>query len=276
MSIDSIGKALLLSILPPGAAWKIKSDDDWDHLLDALGENKDDLINKAKNLAFIRNPLKTLFLNELEDEYGIISDPTISEDIRRARLKSIQASRITGGTADDMQDALRTALFDVYVYPNDPAIDPDIFLDKYFQMTCNQRNLQGELDAYCGSELAYCGKTGAWIIVNGDLFYNQPIYLSVLNAHDEIGLTAYCGNPDFVCGAFDNTEIRKLNYFNPGDPNYWHLFFFVGGLATFDIEGKITSIQQVLIPIERKAEFLELIIRHKPLSTWGIFIGQFT
>jgi hypothetical protein len=242
----SLLKQILLSLLPEGSAWTVKQNADLDKLLDGIATDKDNIKNILGQLANIRNPDLTPYniatppfekinfdlLEDLEDDYGLSQNKDLPEETRRASIKSSKISRITGGTAEDMQAALRTADYDVYVYPNDPAVDPRIFFDRFFSITC------GNVDANCDDEKAFCARRGGWLIINDYTVLDQPKY-------------------------------------DIDDPNYWSLMFFVGGPATYGPLEELVDIQRVNIPLERKAEFFEIILQHKPIYTWGVFIGQF-
>jgi hypothetical protein len=100
---------------------------------------------------------------------------------------------------------------------------------------------------------------------------------------------ATCGNPDSTCGSFDDeTDRAELVIYEltgldpcmtnglliikdvddprsrlqPCDPDYWNMIWYITGP-----DGLFSPIQ---LPIERKTEFVEAVLRIKPTHTWVI------
>lgn len=215
--MSDITKDMLLSLLPPGSAWTPEEAADFDLLLDGMADNYEDVRVFLSQLADLRNPLKTPILSDLEREYGIPTDLTLSEDIRRQRLAAIVYAGQSRGTIDDLQDALDASGFNIQVYENDPAVDPAIFLDQAFQMVAGGGN------AYAGRADAFAGRVGGELLVNGDLFQSKKLFTSVAG-------TMYAGTA--TAGEYEDLEVTKIEYPIPTDPNDWPLVFFVGGPAT--------------------------------------------
>ena len=62
----------------------------------------------------------------------------------------------------------------------------------------------------------------------------------------------------------------------PDDSDFWDFIFFVGGDATRDpVTHELTSIATVTLPIERRTEFEKLILKIKPVNTWGGIVIEY-
>jgi hypothetical protein len=129
---------VLDAIWPKGAFWEPASDDDYDKLLDGIAENTQYVKDDLSDLSSLRDPLKTPILDDLEEEYGIVSQFQATEDERRQTLKGFMFNRNISGAYDQLQDKLQEAGYDVIVIPNSPPIDPRIYYDPVV-------NVQGEL-----------------------------------------------------------------------------------------------------------------------------------
>ncbi|MCK5127588.1 MAG: hypothetical protein KAR42_15130 [candidate division Zixibacteria bacterium] len=240
---------------------------DLDKLLDGISDNQIPIQEFLAQLAYTRIPGKTPILDDADKEWGLIPNPDLSEDERRARLLSAKTSNKNEGTDTFIQEKLRLAGFDVYVHRNNPPINPALFLSDDFLVVCG-----GSEDATCGEADAVCGSGGAGgdLIVNGDLYVNSLDYLVMCG-----GEGAICGVADAVCGATSGDINRQLvTYTLPTDSGYWPLVFFVGGLATRDpITDELTSIEFAEIPVSRRDEIVSLIVKYKPAHSWcGILI----
>jgi hypothetical protein len=211
---------MLDDILPPGEIWTPEDAADFDLLLDGIADNLELVRAVLDDLSDVRNPNKTVILSDLEREYGIPSNELISEATRRARLAELVYGSDSDGTEDDLQTALRNVGFDVYVYQNDPAVDPDIFLNEQFAMVAGGDN------AYAGRDDAFAGQSGGELLVNGDTFTTKKIFTSGAGS----GFYAGTGHG---AGEYDELLIEKVEYETPSDPDDWPMVFFVGGIATY-------------------------------------------
>jgi hypothetical protein len=215
-------------LLPPGPIWEPEEDADFDLLLDGIADNYEVLRLFLADLADIRNPNKTSILDDLEREYGIPTNTLLSEAVRRQRLAELAFGTSGNGTEDDLQTALRNVGFDVYVYQNDPAVDPAIFLDQQFQMVAAGGN------AYAGRSDAFAARTGGELLVNGEIFLTSRIFTSGAGS----GFYAGTGHG---AGEYTDLLVEKQEYPTPTDPNDWPLVFFVGGAATLGFVELITN-----------------------------------
>jgi hypothetical protein len=267
----SLSRSILNSLLPQGQFWTPAAGDDYDLLLEGIAENSEVNYQVLKQLAYIRNPDLTPVLSDLELEYGIIPAVNATEAQRRQRLKAFIYRRATSGAADLLQSKLREAGFDdVYVHPNDPAVDPNIFLAQAFNMYCGDI-LPGGNDAQCGEPEAICAQVGGELLVNGDLYKCTPKYINqCFGFVPGSEYNVQCGD-GVVAGDFDGyqTQLTDIRYTVPTDAGYWSSIFFVGGPATRDVNGYLTEIKFYTLPQERRLEFRRTILRFKPMSAWG-------
>jgi hypothetical protein len=269
----SILRKTLDALLPPGPIWKIKVGGDLDSKLEALGESLDTPSDFLGDLAFISDPDKTPIFEDLEREYGIKPNENVSDADRLARLKRIVYQGEKIDSPDDLQDALNDAGFtDLQVHLNDPAVDPDLFLNQNFTMVAGGDNAYaGFIPSGGGDSTAIAGLSGGEWVVNGEIFFQSPAVTMQAS-----GDNAFAGNANAVAGAFDTVNTTALEYETP-PADYWPLTFFVGGAATRDgVTGELTSIEQGLVPNERKDDLITTILQIKPLMGWCGLIVQFT
>lgn len=216
--MSDLTRALINDTVPPGPAWEAEEDKDFDLLREGRADNYEIVQDFLAILSDLRNPNKTTILSDLEREYGIPTNTLVSEATRRARLAELAFNRSSDGSEDDLQAALRNVGFDVFVYQNDPAVDPVIFLEQQFQMVAGGDN------AFAGRDDAFAGKTGGELLVNGDIFTTTREFTSVAG-------TMFAGDGSSA-GEYDRLLIEKVEYNIPTDPALWPFVFFVGGAAT--------------------------------------------
>lgn len=259
----NISRGTFDSLLPPGAAWSVEQDGDFDKFLDGISENSEVVREFLASLAFIRDCQNTPILSDLEKEYGLQPNGRLSLQERIDRLCAAKTSR-SGFGADYMQDKLQQAGFDVQVHINNPPVDPDLFLFEAFNAYF------GFETSVFGNENAIFGGVGGELIVNGD-FYIETIVQSV-QFNNEFGVF---GNERAIFGFEGGVERELVEYSVPSDPGYWGLFFFVGGDATRDGSGALTNIEAAQIATSRRDEIRRLIIQYKPSHSWAGLIVNF-
>jgi hypothetical protein len=99
----------------------------FDLTLDCIGQTQETSVYSfLKNLAYIRDPWLTPYLSDLEKEYGVVTDLTITENERRAQLAAIVFAPRGSGSWDDLEDILNTAGFAVEIRTNDPEVNPGL------------------------------------------------------------------------------------------------------------------------------------------------------
>jgi len=265
MSTPDISRAMINALLPDGGIWNPEKDGDFDRFLNGLSLCVEDVIFRLEKLNTIRDPhnIPNILLSDLEREYGIVTKTNISVETRRMQLAAKIYERGGTGSPDDLENALRDAGFDVYVHPNDPAVDPAIFLNQNFQVTIGD-----PLNAYIGDPGAYFGRVGGYLLVNGPIVTRRIGYLSIGDP-----INAYIGDPAASIGYFLGTAAEEKEYNIPTDPDTWPFIFFVGGPAARGGLGQLVIIQRAEIPAERKSEFEAIILQYKPIFTWaGIIV----
>lgn len=256
-------KDILSSLLPDGSLWQLAEGGGLDLFLEGMGNNEERIREFLADLAHIRNPDKTPILSDLEREYGIKTNNNITEANRRAQLAGIMYARRANGSRDFLQDQLRRASFNVYVYDNAPAVDPDGLITGLAQIYC------GEPLAQCGEPLAQCASFDGEYIVNGDIFITNPNY--IVQCGEPL---AQCGEPTALAGNYSGITLDPIEYEIPDGTGteverWWNMIFFVGGEVTRGGNGEITSIEFVDIPIQNRKIFKQLILKYKPLHSWA-------
>lgn len=260
----SLSRKILDALLPPGSVWSPQDGAGLDQLLDGIADGSEVTRDFLADLARLRNPELTPILDDLEKEYGVIPDITLTDAVRRARLLAMKTAVSGDGTADFMQTQLRAAGFDVYVHVNNPPVDPRIFLFDAPATICGNEN------AICGNENAICGGTRGDLVVNGRIYTHQFFTGTIAG-----GLLAICGYENAICRGEASFAQVPIEYEVSPDPGYWPLFFFVGGPATRDSSGAIVEIETASVPINRKDELIRSVVKYKPLHSWGGLIIQY-
>jgi hypothetical protein len=252
------------ALLPPGAIWIVEHDAGFDRLIAALASNAVDIKDYLAKLSTIRSPRYTEFLTELEQEFGIIPNFNLSEELRRENLGIAKTQRGSLKNADYLEQILRGVGFDVYVHINNPPVNPNQFLFEAFNIYSGGEN------AYSGNENAVSGGVGGELVVNGDLVIETSVFSCLSGGDFSVsgGKRALAGKKDFI-------KSDPVVYDIPSDPGYWGLFFFVGGPATRNPSGEITAIATAEIPVFRRSEFRRLILQLKPLHTWAGVIVKY-
>lgn len=239
-----------------------------DAVFDAEGEIVTYIRTNIKSLAYMRDPLQTPCLSDLELDLGITPADNLSEDERRELLRPIRYPRKTTGNDDDLQELLDKA-FGVgvlFVYnnsPDGPAIDPAMILDEAFQMQA-----QNGTNYYAGNTEAYAGRIGGYLLVNGDIFIRRRAAYGAGNL--------WAGNDIAKAGYFTELARDPIVYPIPTDPTTWPLIFFVGGPATFNPDGSIDEINRAQIPAAQRNRLNDIILKFKGLYTWCGVVVEFT
>jgi len=262
--LTSFSRDVFNALLPEGYIWEIAPDEDLDNLFEGLSDNSEELALFLAALGFLRSPEYTPILSDLEKEYGVQYNASLTEQERRERLLAVKTAR-SGFGADFMQEKLREAGFDLFVHINNPPVDPGLFLFEAYNIFCND-----QVYAFCGNENAVSGGLDGELVVNQD-FFKETLPYEVLCNSDQ----AFSGNEDALCGQIDNDGVIRVpvEYTIPADPGYWPLFFFVGGVATRDtVTGEILTIEPASITVSRREELRRLIIQYKPSHSWGVLI----
>jgi hypothetical protein len=250
MSAKDIIKASLLAHLPEGAMRQLVEDGDEDKLYDAIAEVLEEGYTVVNNLGYLRDPDNVADLEALEREYGFISDPNLTEEERRKRIKALKYAKAGSGTAETMQNALHLAGFtNLVVVEGRQTLDPDNVV-------------------YSGAEYVVNGFE--YFLISGyDIGCNETVTTPV-NDYD------YGCNETVPGGALPNIynfgclplgAVRQSVLWDP--TTHWHLVFYVAEEITVDGTGLITSITPATIDRYYRKFIREIILRLKPLHTWG-------
>jgi hypothetical protein len=152
--------------------------------------------------------------------------PPVPGDYWRERLAAAMFDKSRLPTHESLQAKLRSAGFTgVYVYPNSPAVDPALFLQIAYNMTCDELLPSGN-DAQCGEVEAQCAIFGGELLVNGEIYEQGPNYTQLCGE-----VLVQCDEAEALAGNFDSIYLDPIEYDIPVDPGYWPLIFFVGGVA---------------------------------------------
>ncbi len=254
---NNLLKKLIKGVMPKGSIWTVKIGGFFDALLDALADSLETVKLKLAELADIRNAKRTTVLDELERDYGISFNPSLTESERRAALDSRINSIENTGSRGELELALQSAGFPVFVYSNSPAVDPNVLNTDYLMVAGNN-------NAFAGVSTAIAGSFQADIVVNGDVIINSPVYSMIAG-----GGNHFAGNKGAFAGITGLFE-RFYEYFLPSNPENWPFVFFIGGTANFAIDGSIVNIDRVNISDDRRLELREIVLKYKPTFSWGV------
>jgi len=258
----SLSRAILNSLLPEGSFWTPAADSDYDKLLNGIADNSQAMYEVLKQLAILRDPYKTPILDDMEKEYGVTPHVMDTETLRRERLSALMFRKAQIPTVETLQEKLRESGFaDVYVYENSAPLDPADLLRAGFNMTCGD-------GLECGEPQAFCSQFGGEIIVNGDLYVMLPDYVNLC------GEAGVCCDATIQAGDFQTfgENLIEVTYQIPTDPGFWRNFFIVSGEVLTDAFGVPTTYKFISIPRSRRLEFRRLILKLKPLHSWGILM----
>jgi len=219
MSEPRTMSAVVRALMPKGSAWFPANDGDLDKLIESLGTDAEDVRAHLEALANVRDPLSTTDLEDLEIELGVVPDEGATEAERRAILAVVKSESPKTGSVGNLQAALRAAGFDVYVYANNPLVDPNDILMSSYLARC------GYSESRCGNEGARCGRGGGFLVVNGEEVCTQtPLYTTRCGYSE-----SRCGNAGANCGAFSANIRTPYAYVVPEDWRRWPFVFFIGG-----------------------------------------------
>ena len=259
---NSLLRKLINGLIPKGSIWTVKIGGFFDALLEALADSLNTVKIKLAELADIRNAKKTTVLDELERDYGIAFNPNLTESDRRAALDSRINSIENTGSRGELERALKRAGFPLFVYSNSPAVNPN-------NLNTNYLMVAGNNNAFAGVSTAIAGAFKADIVVNGDIIIESLKHSMIAG-----GGNNFAGNKGAFAGITGIFE-RFYEYFLPNNPENWPFVFFIGGTASFAMDGSITSIERVNISDNRRLELREIILKYKPTFTWGVLFVDY-
>lgn len=262
---------LIKKLLPKSKFWKLLDTKYLSSFFKALTSLPDDFRKYLDSVFLDLFPSSTRSLEMWEEQYAIIN-PDSDEEIRRNTI-AMKWKDKGGQSAYYIQKILQENGFNVFVYENNPIVDPNSFLDrddkqnqaivngittskeevKDLMIVCS--DIERDYVVYCnndknfscGDEKAICGDYGSY-------------------AESEW----YCGANRAVCGYYEGYIIYEIEEEIPTDSAYFPFLFFVGGEVERDNFGRITSMQAASIQAERLDYFKNLILSLKPAHSRAI------
>lgn len=159
--VDSVMRAVIRALQPEGSLWIPEDGAGLDLFFDGLATNEEEIRTFLAALAYIRSPELTTILSDLEKEFGLLPDSTLTEAETRARLLAAKVSNKGDGTADFMEERLQASGFNVQVHVNNPPVDPADFIEK------TPTEMFGRTTTMFGRGTAMFGETEATLIING-------------------------------------------------------------------------------------------------------------
>jgi hypothetical protein len=250
MSVKDLLKDSILAILPEGAIRQLVQDGDEDKLYGAIAEAVEEGHTVLDNMGYIRDPYRADNLEALEREYGFISDPNLTEEERRARIAALKYAKPGSGTAETMQAALHIAGFtNLVVVEGRQTLDPASVTYPYSEYVINGfETLTVE-----GYDIG-CNETVA-----------SPVYDYDYGCHEVVPGGALPNIYNFGCQPLGTV----FPLFNWVATDNWHFVFYVAQEITVDGTGLITGIVPATIDRYYRKYIREIILRLKPLHTWG-------
>lgn len=223
---------LLEALYPESVFGGIDETGDLHKLLQGLADGYQDLQDDIDLLAHIRDPRRSGLLAELEREYGIITDTTLTEAVRRQMLASVVYARPTTASWEHLQNALINAGFtNLLVTPNDPMVNP--------------------------------ATPGGTLLVNGPIYTSQvPAYYMAANSD-----IAFAGGNRAYAGYYLRDDRTEKTYTIPSSPYWcWSFLFWVGGIASGWPGTPAVALANV--DSQRRTQLENLILKYKPCHTW--------
>lgn len=223
---------VLESLLPPG--WNATGD--LDKLLKGIGLYLQDSYELIDSLAYIRDPRGTTLLEDLEKEYGLIKNTSLSEVQRRQNIASIKYAKPDTASWEHLQNKLIAAGFtDAVVIPNDPLIDPNLITN-------------GEL------------------LVNGTIYSSQVANIMMCAGQSQIAFAGHFRAVSNYWLIMNNTEKS----YDVGDSSiFWPFVFFVGSAKTGSWPSS-PSVTDLDVDANLREYFKTLILKYKPLHSWCV------
>lgn len=270
-------RPLVDGLLPPGSLFAPAPGGDLDRILDGIGDNWERARILLENLAHVRNPRRTTFLEDLEREYGISPNPSLTENTRRENLALAKSRSRRGALVARLQDSLDRAGFGLTGYglrvtPNaSPAADPLAIVENQYQLVAREF----PSPAAAGNAAAYAAVRHGYYLVNGDQYQSQPTYPMA----GQVCARAFDGSDTRSglesAGHYEAYTLYANEYTTPA-AEYWPYVVFFGGTVSRNADGSVAAIATVEIPFARRQELHKLILRYKPLGIWAAMCVQYT
>ena len=231
MSFDF--KTLLEEVFPDTDFGGIDPNGDLAKLFSGMALDYQTIYDILDGLAHIRDPRLTQILAELEREYGIVTDTSLSDAVRRQMLAHVIYRRPTTASWENLELALIDAGFtNLLVTQNNPMVDPST--------------------------------PGGDLLVNGQIIVSQsPAYYMCMGSD-----IAYMGHSRAFMGYYLSDNRVAKTYTIPAGPPYWPwaFVFWVGGAASGWPSTPAVALANV--DSQRETQLKNLILKYKPANTW--------
>lgn len=222
---------VLESLLPDG--WKAIGD--FDKLLKGIGLSLQEIYELLDSLAYVRDPRGTTLLEDLEKEYGLVKNTSLTEAQRRQNIASVKYAKPDTASWEHLQNKLINAGFtNAVVIPNGPLIDPDLI-------------------------------TNGTILANGIYYISQvPAYYKACGSDIN-----YRGHYRAYRGYFLKMNNTEKTY-DVGSSSVWWPFVFFIGSAKAGSWPSSPSVTDLDVDANLRAVFETMILKYKPLHSWAI------
>tara|TARA_R100000808_G_C2154687_1_gene165859 strand:+ start:3483 stop:4376 length:894 start_codon:yes stop_codon:yes gene_type:complete len=260
-------------LLPNAKSWRLSANKKLTALFDGLTGIISDTKLFADLVWLDIFPQTTREIDLWEDQWALPAGD-LTEQERRDRLDATWKA-LGGQDPRYIQDTLQAAGFDVYIHEWwTPGTEPVTGV-KSCAIPRNPNNYLVEGgQAYivaCGEDVAQCGEPLAQCGERLDYSTGYPLVNKV--SFTELQLIPLCGEieaaagePRAQCGDFDEVFFKQKEYIIPGpeDSDKWPYFVYFGA-ETFP--------DKATIPVTRKEEFEDLLLKICPLQLWiGVLV----
>jgi len=238
---DSIIKKQFIAMQPKGVMGNIEEGSDEDKMYDGSAEDYDVLRGDLELVSQTRNPHKTKVFTDLEYEYGMFVKEGMTQQQRKDQLAALVYARKSNGDLDAMEEALhRGGFLEAHVFDNSPMVDPETLQDEY--------------------------------IVNGDMWEQRVDYTNTCTTFsDQKHCTTFSDQAH--CGTIQDV-FTEVIYDDPTVNT--NMVFFVCKSVTRDGSGAIIATEKLDLPNTSRLAFRRIVLRHKPLGTWGALAVNWT
>ena len=223
-----LSRAVINALLPPGSLWTPQDDADLDKLLDGVAANAESVKEDLTALGWLRNPMLTTALADLEREYGIVPDDLLTEATRRIRLLAIKTAISSDGSAAFIQSQLQAAGFDVRVHINNPPVNTESLLN------FGSAAIFGRDDAIFG------GVSQIDMLVNGQIYSDQVRIAYAIPPEEYWHLVFFVGGDatrdvdgSLLTVAEASVDIRRRQEFESTIIRYKPLFSWCGPIVRY-------------------------------------------
>ena len=123
---------------------------------------------------------------------------------------------------------------------------------------------------------AFCGYVsgGGTFIVNGDSFGSTPAIYGCGMSVECCGYTTPASVGTAVCGYYATLIYSPVVIASPPDAWSWAMIFILAATVVRDVNGYIVATTNAKIPSNLRQQLVEIILRIKPLHSWGVLMAD--